>query len=151
LFDSADQFLKTLLIISKSSNEKPTIMLRIAHQIICINMGIAWKAVPSTGATTVTNAAAATTASLFRRWQSGSSGGDAQDVQESMDKVMNRKYIAFTNNLLLLINAENDDIISPKYLKRAPAALCFSPDQSPFCRSSRGDSLRPRRCRNHIL
>ena len=57
-------------------------MLRIAREIVCINMGIAYRAVP------LPAAAIATMPSLFRRWQSGgSSGATGQDIQQSMDKV----------------------------------------------------------------
>jgi len=62
-------------------------MLKIAHQIICVNMGIAWRAIPTTGATISTAAAIATTPSLLRRWQSSTGADAAQNVQESMDKV----------------------------------------------------------------
>jgi hypothetical protein len=62
-------------------------MLRIAHQIICVNMGIAWRAVPIEKATIPSAAAIATTPSLLRRWQSSNS--NTQDVQASMDKVRN--------------------------------------------------------------
>jgi len=87
-FDSAEI---TLLIRHNSFAPFDTLasikMLRIAHQIICVNMGIAWRAVPTSGATISTSAAVATLPSILRRWQSSNGAGAAQDVQESMDKV----------------------------------------------------------------
>jgi hypothetical protein len=58
-------------------------MLRIAHQIICVNMGIAYRAVPISGATILATMAT-TPSSVLRRWQSSAA---PEDVQASMDKV----------------------------------------------------------------
>lgn len=63
-------------------------MLKIARQIVCVNMGIAWRAVPTSGATISPVAAVASAPShLLRRWQSSPGADATQQVQESMDKV----------------------------------------------------------------
>ena len=56
-------------------------MLRIAHQIVCVNMGIAFRAIPASS----NKFSANSVASFLRHRQAYSSG--TTDLQASLDKV----------------------------------------------------------------